>query len=497
MSARRIELIAVIFMAMFLLEGGGLFYWQVIRSSDLNKRYILNEENAPVRGKIYDRFGRTLVINELKYSVFADPSLIKDPIDVGRKLNKILGNREDYKIRLSRDKRFVWIARKLDKKDAEDILAIDRNAFFIRQEYKRIYIDQEIPDILGGVDIDNNGLSGVELTMNDVLKEGKDVYLSIDSALQSKIEELLLRSKSSIGFKRGIVIVLSPHTGEILALVNLPHIKDFAVQDIFEPGSSLKPIVASIALEEDKVKMEDRFNCRPPFKISGVTIKDAPHSVSSYELNLKEIIEVSSNIGMAQVGLKIGTNLFYKYLYAFGFGHITGVELPNETPGLFPRDINLISLTQNSFGQGIGVSAIQLVSSYIPLANGGYLVGPTIIKRERIDSIKQVISTVTAKKITELLISVVKEGTGKKASIEGMEIAGKTGTAQKVINGCYSNEKGIMSFIGYLPALSPKYIIGVILDEPNSSRWASDTAAPLFKEIAKMLLYGEYIRGEG
>lgn len=496
MNTRRIQLAATIFMIIFLVEGGGLFYWQVIRSNNLDKRFSLDEENIPVRGKIYDRAGRILVTNELTYSIFADPSLVRDPIKIGKELNSILGNREDYAEKLGSDKRFVWIARKLDRKEAEDIVAIDKEAFFIRQEYKRVYIDQEMPEILGSVDIDNNGLSGLELTMDDVLKEGKDVYLSIDSTIQSKIDELLSGSKPSLGFKKGIVIVLSPYTGEVLALVNLPHIKDFAAQDIFEPGSSLKPVIAAIALEEDRVRAEDKFNCKPPFKINGVTINDAPHSVSSYNLNLEEIIEVSSNIGMAQVGLKIGTDLFYKYLYGFGFGHTTGIELPNETPGLFPRDINLISLTQNSFGQGIGVSAIQLVSSYIPLANNGYLVKPTIIKREKADLLKQIISTNTAKKITDILVCVVKNGTGKKASIEGIEIAGKTGTAQKVIDGRYSNEKGIMSFIGYLPAYSPKYIIGVILDEPNSSRWASDTAAPLFREIAKILLYSEYIKGE-
>jgi len=484
-------------MLMFLLEGVGLFYWQVIKSNDFDRKFNLDEETVYIRGKIYDRLGKVLATNELTYSVFADPSLTKDPIQLGKKLNKILGNKKDYPDKLSSNKRFVWIARKIDKKKVESIVSLDKNTFFIKQEYKRVYIDQEIVDILGGVDIDNNGLSGIELTMNSILKEGKDVFLSIDAVLQSKINKLLSNSESYLGFKKGIVIVMSPYTGEVLALVNFPHTKNFAIQDIFEPGSSLKPIIASIALEENRVKMEDKFDCKPPFKINGVTIKDAPHSVKSYNLNLKEIIEVSSNIGMAQIGFKIGTDLLYKYLYAFGFGHTTGIELPNETPGLFPQDRNLTVLTQNSFGQGIGVNALQFVASYVPLANGGYLVRPTLIKREEKRFLNQIISETTARKITDMLVNVVENGTGKKAYIERIKIAGKTGTAQKVVNGCYSMEKNIVSFIGYLPAYSPKYLIGVILDEPNLSQWASDTAVPLFKDIAEMLLYTEYVRGEG
>lgn len=484
-------------MLMFLVEGGGLFYWQVIRSNNFDRRFSLDEENVYTRGNIYDRFGRVLATNELTYSVFADPSLIRDPTQLSRELNKILENREDYTVKLNSDKRFVWIARKIDRKKAESIVSLDKNAFFIKQEYKRICIDQEMADLLGGVDIDNNGLSGVELTMDGILKEGKDVFLSIDATIQSKINELLANAKSYLGFKKGIAIVMSPYTGEVFAMVNFPHIKNFAVQDIFEPGSSLKPIIASTALEENRVKMEDKFNCKPPFKINGVTIKDAPHSIKSYNLNLEEIVEVSSNIGMAQIGLKIGVDLFYKYLYAFGFGHSTGIELPNETPGLFPQDRNLISLTQNSFGQGIGVNALQLVASYVPLANGGYLVKPTIIRKEERRLINQIISETTAVKITDMLVNVVENGTGKKAYIEGIKVAGKTGTAQKAINGVYSMEKHIVSFIGYLPAYSPKYIIGIILDEPNLSQWASDTAAPLFKEIARILLYSERVRGEG
>lgn len=498
MNIRRLELLVVIFILIFIAEGGALFYWQIIWKPTDNF-YLDREDKIVERGRIYDRRGRVVTMNELRCSVFADPSLINDPEYVGMEIGKLLGRPGDIYIdKLKQKSRFVWIERKISKNLAERLVSIDRDAIFMEEEYSRVYLDYNMNEILGCVDIDNRGISGIELALDERLSKGEDVYLSIDTVLQSKIDALLSKSKQTLGFDKGIVIVMSPYTGEVLALVNYPHSRNFAIQDVFEPGSSFKPIVASIALEEKCVREDERFNCKPPFIIRGVSIKDAPHQVDSYNMTLKEILEVSSNIGMAQVGLRIGLSNFYKYLSIFGFGSHTGIELPGETPGLLPGVRNEISITQNSFGQGIGVNALQLVSSYAPLANGGYLVRPTILKSSSNKNfLNQIISSETSRKITEMLVNIVENGTGKKAKIDGVKIAGKTGTAQKVINGRYSMEHHIMSFIGYLPAYCPKFIIGVILDEPKVSRWASDTAAPLFKEIAEILLYDESLRGDG
>ncbi|HHV81578.1 TPA: penicillin-binding protein 2 [bacterium] len=497
MNIRRLEILKIIFIAVFIVEGGALFYWQIIWNPE-SSFYFDEEDRSVERGKIYDRRGRIIAMNELRYSIFADPSIVSDPEYVGKKIGELLGRPEEtYINRLKQKSRFVWIERKLEKSLAERIVSIDRGGIFMREDYCRVYLDCNMEEILGCVDIDNRGISGIELTLDERLSRGEDVYLSIDSVLQSKIDDLLSGNKQVLGFSKGIVIVMSPYTGEILALVNYPHDRNFAIQDVFEPGSSFKPIVASIALEEKCVREDERFNCRPPFIIKGVSIKDAPHQVDSYDMTLKEILEVSSNIGIAQIGLRIGPSIFYRYVSAFGFGSYTGVELSGETPGILPQRRDEISITQNSFGQGIGVNALQLVAGYAPLANGGYFVRPTILKVSSSDRIlNQIISGETSKKITGMLVNVVENGTGRSAKIDGVEIAGKTGTAQKVVNGRYSMENNIMSFIGYLPAYCPKFIIGVILDEPKVSRWASDTAAPLFKKIAEILLYDESLKGD-
>lgn len=486
-----------IFIVIFIVEGGTLFYWQVIWGLCLRNIYPI-EEHKIERGKIYDRYGRTIATNEIRYSISADPYMVEDPIVLGNRIGKLLNKpAENYINKLKENLRFVWIERKLDRETADRLLSLKKGALFIEEEYQRIYLNPDMKEILGGVDIDNNGLSGIELALDSRLKRGEDVYLSIDSALQTKISDLLAENHNSLGFNKAIAIVMSPWTGEVLALVNFPHIKNFAIQDIFEPGSSFKPIVASIALEEKRINEDEKFNCKPPFVIKGVSIKDAPHEVKSYDMDLKEILEISSNIGMAQIGIKIGTNIFYKYISSFGFGSPTGIEIAGEVSGMLPNRRDIISLSQNSFGQGIAVNVLQLVSSYASLANGGYIVKPTILKTSSATNfLNQIISYETSRKITNMLVNVVENGTGKKAKIDGVEVAGKTGTAQKVIDGRYSMDKHIVSFVGYLPAYSPRYIIGVVLDEPKVSKWASDTAAPLFKKIAEILLYDEQLKGE-
>lgn len=498
MNTRRIKILIGVFIFAFVVEGAVLFYWQVLWGL-CSKRFESSlEERRVERGKIYDRYGRIMVTNEVRYSVFADPYMVDDPVGLGNKIGELLGKPANLYIdKLRENLRFVWIERKLNRETADRLLSLKKGVFFLEEEHQRLCLNPDVREIIGDVDIDNKGLSGIELALDDRLKNGEDIYLSIDSVLQAKINDLLLESQKSLGFKKGIVIVMSPWTGELLALVNFPHTKNFAIQDIFEPGSSFKPIVASIALEERCINEEERFNCRPPFVVRGVSIKDAPHEVESYDMTLKEILEVSSNIGMAQVGIKIGTDIFYRYISSFGFGTTTGIEIAGEASGMLPSRRDVITLTQNSFGQGIAMSALQLVSSYAPLANGGYIVKPTILRTSTsVNFLNQILSSETSRKITDILVNVVENGTGKKARIDGIEIAGKTGTAQKIIDGRYSMDRSIVSFIGYLPAYHPRYIIGVILDEPEVGRWASDTAAPLFKKVAEILLYDERLKGE-
>jgi cell division protein FtsI (penicillin-binding protein 3) len=338
-----------------------------------------------------------------------------------------------------------------------------------------------------------------------------DLTLTIDEVIQYIAERELQRAVERSRAKAGTAIVMDPWTGEILALANQPTYdpnnyqksgaaarRDRAVTDAFEPGSVFKVILAAGALEEGVIQPGDRFfGENGAIEVSGVTIRD--HEKYGW-LTVREILAHSSNVGAIKIGQKLGKSLYYHYISSFGFGSLTGLDLPGETPGLMrrPKSWSALSLSVLSLGQEISVTPVQIATAFSAVANGGNLVRPHVVHAltaqdgslsREVDPgvIRRVISPETAQTLLEMLRGVVDDGTGKEAALEEYTVAGKTGTAQKMdpATGRYSHQKIVASFVGAVPAESPRLVILVLIDEPEGLRWGGSIAAPTFREIAR------------
>jgi len=342
-----------------------------------------------------------------------------------------------------------------------------------------------------------------------------DLQLTIDEVLQYITERELGRAVERSRAKAGSAVVLDPRTGEILALANVPTYdpnqyrkvgsavrRNRAVTDSFEPGSMFKVILLAGALEEGAVRPGDRlYGENGAIEVSGITIRD--HEKHGW-LTVQQIMAQSSNVGAIKIGQKLGKSLYYHYMSGFGFGTLTGLDLPGETPGLIrrPRAWSALSLASLSLGQEIAVTSVQMATAFAAVANGGYLVRPHVVRGLSAQDgtlgrqvepgvIRQVISPQTAQTMLTLLTAVVDEGTGKEAALEGYTVSGKTGTAQKLepATGRYSHQKVVASFVGAVPAEAPRLVILVVIDEPEAFRWGGSIAAPVFREIAREAMH--------
>ena len=492
------------------------------------------------RGTIFDRAGRELAVSLRVSSVFAQPTAIANPRETARALAPILGQpARELQARLSADKTFVWLQRQLEPRQAEAISDLGLKGIGLVPESRRYYPRQDLAShVLGMVGLDDRGLEGVEHLYDDLLggkpqfvsaqqdalgrlvfrqeePEPKtpifDLYLTIDEVLQYVTERELARAVERSGAKAGTAVILDPVSGEILALANQPtfdpnHYKaassaakrNRAAADYVEPGSVFKVILAAGAIEEGVVSPTDLvYGENGSIEVSGVTIRD--HGKYGW-LTVREVLAQSSNVGAIKLGQKLGKSLYYHYMSAFGFGNLTGVDLPGETPGLIrrPKGWSALSLPVLSLGQEVSVTAIQFATAFAAVANGGSLLRPHVVRSLRTQDgavarnvepavVRRVISEPTARTLLEMLTSVVEEGTGKEAAVPGYTVAGKTGTAQKVdpATGRYSHRKIVASFVGAIPAEAPRLVILVMIDEPETLRWGGSIAAPTFREIAR------------
>lgn len=414
--------------------------------------------------------------------------------------------------------------------------------------YKRKWI-REHPEgnlasyTLGFTGDDGVGRSGIELKYNEYLKgnvcsrkyfrdgkneeltddfffkemsDGCDVVLTIDKKIQYIVENELESAYKLYNPKRITGIVQRPSTGEILSIATIPNfnfntkikvydeLRNPAVEDVFEPGSIIKPFIMLAALEEKLFKETDIINCEDgEYKIYTTTIKDhQPHK----NLTLSGIIAYSSNIGMSKIAAKIGYEKIYYCLKKFGFGNPTNIDLPGEASGILKEpqspDIQPLTPLMVSFGYNLSVTPIQLITAYSAIANGGFLYQPFIVKEIvspegetlinfKPNLIRQILTKNSINIMKKMLTNVVIYGTGKKAEIDGCLLAGKTGTAEKLDPDTkkYTNHLHISSFCGFFPVDNPIYTILVVIDEPSTTYWASETAAPLFSNIAKRLLF--------
>ncbi len=501
-------------------------------------------ELEPRRGAIYDTNLKPQAVNLAFDSVYAAPKEISDndKEKIARELSAILGlDVVSLKSKLARPKSFIWLARKISQQQSEAIKALNLKGIGFIKESKRCYPNGYLASqSIGFAGLDNKGQEGLELYYDEYLKgspgwalllrdarskkinlydrmarpkEGHSLVLTIDEVIQYISERELGKAYSNSHAKGASIIVMNPYTGEILAMASRPtfdlnqhsnidkeQIRNRSICDMFEPGSVFKIVTASAALQENKVREQDKFFCENgKYKIANHILHD--HTSHGW-LTFQEVIEQSSNIGTCKVAQILGPEMLCRYIKLFGFGARTGVDLPGEIPGQ-TKDHRFWSKTSISaipMGQEVGVTAMQLASYISVIANGGNLMKPYIVKAIRDSSgkplkvfsptiIRNVLTPESAARVKKILIGVVENGTGKMAKIPDFTAAGKTGTGQKIEpNGAYSHSKFMASFAGFAPAEDPQIAIVVIVDEPRGSYYGGVVSAPVFKNVAADVL---------
>jgi cell division protein FtsI (penicillin-binding protein 3) len=545
----------VLFVAAFigfwmLVISARLVYLQFSQYESLANRARQQQQNeietSPQRGELLDRQERQLARSVQTVSLFLDPDGI-DNATLDRnaqQLAKTLGLKQadiakEFRDAAAAKKRFIWIARRLDADVANKIVELKLPGLQTQLEPKRYYPNGSLAaHVLGYVGLDGKGLGGVEQFYNAKIsgeaghllvekdaygkpyesyeiaaKSGQTVVLTIDQTIQYQAEQALQAAVQRSHAKSGTVIVLDPRSGEILALANAPTFdpnkvseakpetrSNWALQNIYEPGSTFKVVAFSAALEKKLVKVDDHIDCQMgAVTVAGRVVHDhKPFGT----LTIAEALAKSSNVAAIKLGMRVGDPAMYDYIRRFGFGSRTGIELPGETNGILrkverwqPSSIGSIAI-----GQEVGVTPVQMVAAFGALANDGVRIAPHLIREVR-DSggnvvyraqpeQRRVISAETAVALRGMLEGVTLNGTAKKAQLDGYSAAGKTGTAQKIDpkTRSYSSTKFVGSFVGFAPVSNPQVAIIVVIDEPAGAYHGGDVAAPVFREVAEQVL---------
>src|SRR5215831_7227000 len=506
------------------------------------RQYSRNIILHPERGRILDRLGRVLATSVPVPSAYAIPQDIDRPDAVARQVAEVLGQPlATVQHQLASSAPFVWLARQLPPEVGERLQKLNLRGVQVLQETRRFYPKRHLASqVLGFVGVDGLGLGGLEHLYNRELTgtprqvilqrdasgrtvqviegdpsdqpRGADLYLTLDERLQYVAEKEIAARVQETQAKSGLVVVMHPPTGDILALASYPFFNpnDFqdpkqrvwqrnrAVTDPVEPGSTFKLVAASAALEENVARITDVFNCEKGFIVrNGRRLRDHhPYGLLSFV----QVIEKSSNIGTAKIAGRLSDEQLYTYIRRFGFGEKSLVNLPGEEDRMIRPPKKWTKPTHDSltFGQEVTVTPLQLLTAYAAMANGGWLMRPRMVEHiVQGDEFQffaphtrhRVLSSPTLERMNEILVGVVERGTGKQAAVEGYTVAGKTGTAQKVEHGTYSHSKILASFVGYVPAEAPQLAIVVIIDEPRLAKWGGEAAAPVFKRVAQQALY--------
>ena len=495
------------------------------------------------RGVMWDRRMREMAANLEVKSLYADPSKIEDTRYLSKNLApliKVSSKKLNRTLLRKKNKDFIWLARKMDASGSLRVAELRERMGYkglgFLFESKRYYPKGHTAShLLGFTNIDNKGIAGLELLYNDYLEgegrrvsvsrdargnrlsggiqgavPGNNLILTVDESIQYIVERELSGAVKEWKAKAAAAIMMDPKTGEILAMASRPTFdpnapgksslyqrRNRAVTDLFEPGSTLKAVLAAAALEERAVEVDEVFDVSKGYiVVGGKRIRDVH---KNEELTFQQVIQRSSNVGSVQVGLKLGSEKYYNYLKSFGFGEKTGVDYPGEAKGILrTRDKwSGTSLAALSIGQEIGVTPLQVLRAYAAIANGGALMKPyivsdiisskgEIIKRVEPEIERRVVSRDTAETVREILKMVVEEGgTARNAYIKGNLVAGKTGTAQifDLKAGRYSRDKYVSSFVGFVPADDPKLALIVVVYEPEGPGYGGVVAAPVFRRI--------------
>ncbi|MBW1724967.1 MAG: penicillin-binding protein 2 [Deltaproteobacteria bacterium] len=543
----RVIIVGIAFTLFFTIIGAKAMYLQIFCRSWLSEKaanqYEVSLKSSGKRGTIYDRNLREMAVSIDVTSIAAHPPQIKNPKATAKSLAKALKiNRNVLAKRLASEKKFVWIKRKVTPKEAETVRNLNIEGLDFLREHKRFYPNKTLASqLIGFTDIDDHGLEGIEFYYNDDLKGdvsrytvlrdahgrgfeaenitgsdsiGKNLVLTIDSNIQYIVEKTLAETVTKFSAKSGMAVVMATGTGAVLALAHFPFLNPNAlnefdqklwrnrvITDPFEPGSTMKIFSAAAAIESGSSSPKSIFYCENGAYQVG---RHVVHDTHEYGwLSLQQIIKYSSNIGAIKFSTKTGSESLFRTLRNFGFGTKSGIDCPGETAGSLAsfKKWTKIDAGTISFGQGISVSALQLVAATSAIANKGIYMKPYVVQAitdrngRLIKSFgpskgRRVISEKTAKTLTRIMQTVTTEGgTGVNAALEGYSVSGKTGTAQKIgKNGTYARGQYISSFVGFVPSEHPKIAILVVIDEPKRQHYGGVIAAPGFRNIAQKTL---------
>jgi cell division protein FtsI/penicillin-binding protein 2 len=525
-----------------------LVYLQVVEHADMmaraNRQQLRTIKLPAQRGEIVDRSGRVLAYSVDADTIGADPTEVLEPGAVAAEVCAALDHcsaeqRDVMADRLASKQQFVYLARQVSAEEARRVKALALPGVAFYKESRRYYPKKELAaHVLGYVGVDNVGLAGLESTFDARIRgrEGKmllqtdarrramssreerhptagdGLELTIDEYLQFIADRELRIGVAENNASGGSAIILQPSTGEILALANWPTFnpnafnaadvvarRNRAVQDLYEPGSTFKVVTASAAVEEGLIRTSDPIDCSPGYITFGTRVIRDTHEYGT--LPFIDVIAKSSNVGAIKVGMKVGPNRLSQYISRFGFGQTLASDFRGANAGMVysAERLDVSALASVSMGYQVGVTPLQMVTAVAAVANGGELVEPHVVRafirnghREEVprNVVRRAITQETAATVTEIMEAVVERGTGKSfAQIDGYTVAGKTGTASKVVNGHYSKFDYNASFVGFVPSRKPAVVIVVVIDSPHAgSYYGATVSGPVFKRIAEATL---------
>ena len=529
----------------FLVRIGTLQLVQKDKFDQLAAKQLQKIITLPaVRGGIYDRNGIPLALSESVYSAYATPLKIENSATWAQKVSWYLPDKT-YQLldKLSTNSPFVWIRRQLSEYQYEKLKALELPGLgFLRDEKRRYPHERLAGQIIGFVGIDNQGLSGLEYQFDAQLRgqpgkllleggprgfhiasgekqviraahDGNNLVLTIDASIQYATEKYLAEGVARTEALSGQAIVMDPQTGEVLAMATVPAFnpnnwqsspvwaqRNRLVTDVYEPGSVFKMVTIASVLEEELVRPDTVITVPKTLDIADKTVKEA-HKRKEGESDQKSVTEIlqdSLNVGTTLLAQELGADKFHRYIRLFGFGRRSGIGLPGETAGIVrePASWSGVDIATFSYGQGIGVSTLQMATAACAVVNGGMLIAPSIVqhmsnadgttqKKPTAVRKQRVLSRQTSQEMVDMLVNVVDNGTGHRVRIKGFGVGGKTGTAQKPgPNGGYLKGQYIASFLGFFPASEPRAVVLVAIDSPKTSIWGSTVAGPVVKDIS-------------
>lgn len=511
------EIVSGIFKRIYIILGLILisFFIIIIKitllSLNSNNNIVSNFRPENIRGNIYDRNGNILAVNLPTKSIYVRPDEVSDIDATAKALALVLTGEKIEKIsqKIRLGKTFVWIKRHILPKQQFEMRALGLQGVYLVDDSKRFYPQEnELSHLVGFVDIDQNGISGVEKSFNEQLSKGENIYLTLDLNIQSAVRYNLNKAIINHDALGGMAVIMNAKNGEIISLVSLPDFNpngqkvsvtnktdamfNKATLGLYEMGSTFKILTLAIGLDTGAVKLSDSFNVSQPIKLGKYLIKD--YKFHKANLSVPEVLIFSSNRGIGQIGMKIGIQKQQEYLKNIGMLSPINLEISEKSKPIHVStkqwsDVYLVTM---SYGHGIAVTALHAVQAIAAVTNGGILYQPTIIKQSSQPEGVQVFKESTSKVMKKIMRRVVEEGYAKKAEVPGYNIGGKTGTAEKVKNGKYMKHNcNLASFCGAFPIDDPQYIIFVAVDEPKPNKLNAGfttggwVAAPLAADILR------------